>query len=78
MKKIVFIFAICLCSFNAYSPYKVINSKNNLEVTKADYQLIRDCTIKVKGTTPDGKEYDLEITISDVSWLKCQAIKLLI
>lgn len=36
---------------------------------------VRDCTVKVKGTF-NGVEVDLEVTISDVSWFQCQAIKL--
>ncbi|MDO6489916.1 MULTISPECIES: hypothetical protein [unclassified Cellulophaga] len=41
----------------------------------SDKELI-DCAVKVKGTF-NGVEVELEVTISDVSWLKCQAVKLL-
>lgn len=66
MKNLVIIFAFSLLSFQGFC-------NNTFEKAKD----IKDCTINVKGVTADGKEYDLEITISDVSWIKCQAIKLL-
>jgi Fe-S cluster assembly scaffold protein SufB len=35
---------------------------------------VGDCTFKVKGTY-QGHTFDVEVTISDVSWVKCAAIK---
>ena len=37
--------------------------------------VVRDCTVKIKGNI-NGHEVDLEITISDVSWVKCRALQL--
>lgn len=52
----------------------------NLQVTANSIQVIEnqdlmDCTFGIKGTF-DGVKVDVQITVSDVSWLECGALKL--
>jgi len=77
MKKLALILAVSLFSFQGFSDNKIKNTESEFNLSE-DSTEFRDCTIHVEGTTDDGKEYNLDITITDVSWIKCQAIKLLV
>lgn len=37
---------------------------------------LQSCTIRIEGETADGKTYSGTVTVSDVSWVNCQAMKL--
>ncbi len=60
---------LILLSFFLFS-FFLDGEKTDLDLSKS----LRDCTVHIEGTF-DGVEVDVEVTISDTSWLKCQALK---
>lgn len=71
MKKyVIILFFTVLTTFSFGNNHIQLNESY---IENIDYG---DCTVKVEGTF-EGVEVDLEITISDVPWLKCQAFRIL-
>lgn len=86
MKKSIIVLLIMTFGFSFASNSVETNKSESIPKIELDnpsiyqssffHKVFVDCTITVQGTF-NGVEVDVEVTISDVSWLKCQAVKLL-
>lgn len=83
MKKRSFFFAALVILIspvfaNEITGYKMENQEKAAVATVAapdSPQDLVDCTVRIKGTF-DGVKVDVEITVYDVTWLECQALKI--
>ena len=71
------IIAVCLFSFICFTSLASSeSSEESASSVETDDQLeqVKDCTFSIKGNY-DGVEVDVEITVYDITWAECAALK---
>ncbi len=75
MKKKIFTALLSFLFIGVFAKEFTKQNKQIEGVTEIESQKpLGDCTFTIKGNF-DGVEVDLEITVSDVSWLECKVLK---